>query len=262
MVNATTYRVQRALTGAELTAITTAIGAAGSASEILTAVLRTVFGTLLAPLGESLDDYGPGRQLDPGQFAIPQPQWEAISHACIARAGAFGRQAHMAIELINVMPCAYDDPDAVVPSAPAADQRPYEHVLTVTREAADVIAACARRCADLGGYFGEDSAEYREAARSWLGNLSHVFSMAFGARTRVTRDADLSLLVTCDSGFVYGIIFHPVRRRCTQPGCKAVINDDGSTWTYMPDDPACPDGQHIPCYPLDAPAPGSWSFHS
>jgi hypothetical protein len=41
-----------------------------------------------------------------------------------------------------------------------------------------------------------------------------------------------------------------------------VINNDGHAWTYLPDDPACPDRQHAPSYPLDAPQPGTWSFHS
>ncbi len=60
----------------------------------------------------------------------------------------------------------------------------------------------------------------------------------------------------------YGIIFHRVRRCCTHPGCAALIHSDGSTSTYQHDDRACLRGKHIPSYPLDAPAPGTWSVHS
>ena len=43
--------------------------------------------------------------------------------------------------------------------------------------------------------------------------------------------------------------------------CRAVINDDGVAWTYSPGDHMCTD-THVPLYPLDAPHPGTWSFHS
>jgi hypothetical protein len=262
MAQATSYRAQRALTGAEMTSVMTAINAASSTPEILVAALNTVFTALLEPLGESLADYGPTRRLDPTSFAIPFTQWTAISQACMARADAFGGRMHVAIELINVMPASYDDPSAAVPDTPPEDQRPYEHVLTVTREATDVIAAAARHCADLGRYYGQDSREYRQAVASWQHSISQVFSMAFGPQSHVSRDGDLSLLVSTGSGFIYGIIFHPERRRCTADGCQAVINDDGIAWTYSPGDAACPAGQHLPSYPLDAPHPGSWSVHS
>ncbi len=262
MTNATTYRVRRALSEAEMISITAAIDAATSAAGIVTAVLRAVFGALVAPLGETLDGYGPDRKLDPRDFAIPEQQWAAITEACLSRADAFGARVTIAMDLLNVLPATYDDPSAVVPPRSAVDHRPYEHVLTVSREAADVITACAQRCDALAQHFGEDSPEHRDAARSWQRNLALLFSMDFGARTRVTRDGDLSLLVSCGSGFTYALIFHPVQRRCTRDGCAAVIRGDGTTWTYRSGDPACADRQHIPAYPLDAPAPGSWSFHS
>jgi hypothetical protein len=86
--------------------------------------------------------------------------------------------------------------------------------------------------------------------------------MGLGADTRVSKDGKLSLLVRSGSGLVYAIIFHPDQRRCTRPGCPAVINDDGRAWTYRPELPRCPDDRHEPSYPVDAPAPGTWSFHS
>jgi len=258
----TTYRARRALTDAEMTAIRTATAAAGSTIEIIVAAVHAVFTALLAPLGESLASYGSDRRLDSGSFAIPQVQWEAIVGDCMSRADAYGGRAQVAVELISKMPATYDDPSVIVTLPPPPDYRPCEHVLTVTREACDVIAAATSHCALLAQHFGEDSPEYHEAAGSWQRYLAGLFSMAFGAGTRIMRDGPLSLLVCSATGFTYGLIFHPVMRRCSRTGCQAVIDDDGKAWTYMPGDPVCGDGPHVPSYPLDAPSPGSWSFHS
>jgi hypothetical protein len=258
----TTHRVRRPLTDTEMTTVRTAVTAATSPPEILVTIVTTVFTALLEPLEETLADYGPSRPLDPRAFAIPQTQWEAISEACLARADAVGGRMTLVMELINMMPASYNDPAVTTATAPVADQRPYEHVLTVSREATDVIAAASRRCGELARYFGEDSRQHREALGSWQAQLSRLFGMAFGAVTSVSRDGDLSLLVGTQSGLVYGIIFHTEHRGCTADGCHAVINDDGTTWTYLPGDPVCADSQHTPSYPLDAPNPGTWSFHS
>jgi hypothetical protein len=139
------------------------------------------------------------------------------------------------------------------------DRRPYVHEMHVTREAVDVIAACNNRVNAIGEAFGRDSDRYRRAEETWRRSLSNMFGMFFGGDSRVTRDGELSLLVVT-GGFVYGVIFHGERRTCTREGCKAVINDDGRAWTYMPDYPMCDD--HVLSYPLDAPTPGDWSFHS
>src|SRR6187401_141374 len=98
----------------ELTAIREQIQAAGSPAEIVATVARAVFTALLTPLGESLNDYNRDRQLIPGQFAIPQTQWEAICDAALERADAFAARALLALELVDVMPCTYPDPDAPV----------------------------------------------------------------------------------------------------------------------------------------------------
>jgi hypothetical protein len=258
----TSYRVRRPLTDPEMTTIRAAADAATSPPEILIAAVTTVFTALLEPLGETLADYGPARPLVPGAFAIPLVQWEYISEAALARADAFGGRMLLVMELIDRMPASYDDPTVTAAAAPVADQRPYEHVLTVSREAVDAIAAASRRCGELARYFGEDSRQHREALWSWETHLSRLFGMAFGAATSISRDGELSLLVSTQPGIVYGIIFHAERRHCTTGGCHAVINDDGVAWTYLPGDRVCADGQHVLSYPLDAPAPGTWSFHS
>src|SRR5918992_2299158 len=152
------------------------------------------------------------------------------------------------------MPCraATTTPTAIVPAVPEVDHRPDKHALTVAREAIDVIAAASRHCDKLAAYFGETSRAYLDAVASWQTSLSQVFSMVFGAATRIVRDGDLSLQVR-SGGLTYAIIFYPIQRRCTRDGCRAVINDDGRAWTYRPDDPVCSDGRHEPSYSLDAP---------
>ena len=157
------------------------------------------------------------------------------------------------------MPADYDDPSVAVTAPPPDDQRPYEYVLTVTREATDVIAAASARCAELAHAYGADSPERLDAVTSWEQQVSRLFAMSLGTAARVMRDSDLSLLVVTSSGFTYGIIFHPARRHCTVPGCTALIASDGSARAHGA---ACPDGQHQPSYPLTAPEPGTWSFHS
>ncbi len=71
---------------------------------------------------------------------------------------------------------------------------------------------------------------------------------------------DLSLFVSTNSGFVYGLIFHAVKRRCTDPDCGAYANDDGTVWSYNSSNRIF-DHEHGWSYPIDAPAPGIWSFH-
>lgn len=225
MTQETAYRVQRALTTTELTTTLAAISDADTVLGVLHAVITAMFTALLAPLGESLADYGPGRRLTPGAFAIPASQWKALSEAAMASADAVGGRMGIVMELVDLMPSTYEDPAAPVPGTPP-DQRPDEHVLTVSREATDVIAAASRHCDDLAAHYGEESREFREAVQSWQRNLSRVFSMSFGADTRISRDGDLSLLVSTASGITYGLIFHRTSS------------------------------------PLNAPHPGTWSFHS
>jgi hypothetical protein len=251
--------VRRLLTDAEMTEILTAIGEANSRASLIAATVTATFTALLAPLGQSLADYGPARPLDPTAFAIPASQWAAITEACLARADAFGGRVHVALDLVNLMPSSYEDASVKVSLPPPPDQRPYEHVLTVTREATDVIAAASARCADLARGYGPRSPEHLEAVMSWQAQLSRLFSMSLGSAARVSRDDDLSLLVTTSTGFTYGLIFHPAYRRCLRPGCTALLPDEGTPSNSAP---ACPDGQHQPSFPLGGVQPGTWSFHS
>jgi hypothetical protein len=251
--------VRRALTDAEMTRITTAVAAADSTANAVAATVTGTLTALLAPSGETLDSYSPERPVNPSRFAIPTAQWHAICEACLARADAFGGRVQAGIALIDLMPGSYDDPSVTVTTPPPPDQRPYEYVLTVTREATDVIAAASARCAELARCYGGGSREYLNAIQSWHAQLPKLFSMAFGASARISRDDELSLLVTTSTRFTYGIIFHPDRRRCTVPGCTALIADDG---TARASGPACPEEHHTPSFPLDAPEPGTWSFHS
>lgn len=134
-------------------------------------------------------------------------------------------------------------------------------VLTVTPEARDEIGRMRHHVLRIGQTFGPASKEYREAHES----LVKAFADLFGWGTlRVSRDGDLSLFCSQPGGFVFGLIFHSVKRGCEVEGCRAVINDDGTRWTYMPEwrDSMCAEGECKPTYPLDFPKPGTWSFHS
>jgi microsomal dipeptidase-like Zn-dependent dipeptidase len=105
--------------------------------------------------------------------------------------------------------------------------------------------------------YGARSKQYIEAANSF-GRISSSL-VGFGNLRVMTDMADLSLFCSAGS-FVFGLIWHQERRSCTNDGCKAVINDDGKAWVYMPDWHMC--DEHVLSYPLDAPHPGTWSFHS
>src|SRR5439155_1658355 len=86
-----------------------------------------------------------------------------------------------------------------------------------SREAVDVIGACEARLQALAEHYGRDARTYLDALHSWHHHLLGLFSMAFGADTRITRDGELSLCATTGSGFVYAIIFHGHLRHCTFP---------------------------------------------
>jgi hypothetical protein len=250
---------RRMLTDTELVTVITAIAEADSSASVIAVAVTETFNALLAPLGQSLADYDAARPFDPTAFAIPASQWAAITEACLARADAFGGRVHVALDLVNLMPSTYEDASVKVSVPPPPDQRPPEYVLTVTREATDVITAASARCTDLARCYGPRSREHVEAVMSWQAQLSRLFSMSLGSTARVSRDDDLSLLVTTGTGFTYGIIFHPARRRCLRAGCTATLSDDGTPTTPGP---ACLDGRHHPSFPLGGVQPGTWSFHS
>jgi hypothetical protein len=255
------HPIARALSAPEMTAVYDAVADSASLAAIVSNVCTEIFSLLLAPLGESLSDYGPEHKLPVTDYAIPCTQREAIAAACLNRAQAVGGPAQITLELADVLPSTYDDPDAPVPDPPSADQRPPEHILTVSREAADTIAAASGHCEALAAFFGEDSREHLDAARSWQRGISGLFRMSFGAHSNLQADGPLSLIVTTGS-FTYGLIFHRAPRRCRRPDCAAFINDTGQARTTVPGEATCPAGDHDPSHPLDAPAPGTWSFHS
>jgi hypothetical protein len=72
----------------------------------------------------------------------------------------------------------------------------------------------------------------------------------------------LSLICTAGNRLVFGLIFHGRRRICTNTACEAYINDDGRVWSCNYERFPPLDHEHTPSYPLDAPTPGTWSFHS
>jgi hypothetical protein len=140
-----------------------------------------------------------------------------------------------------------------------------ETIIRWSEQARDEWARMANHVAVLASAYGPEHKYATEAAASFARIAGQLIGWG---NVVVGRDGDLSLIchtVSKDGsvGMVFGLIFHTVRRSCTRKDCHAVINDGGKAWTFNPNTyPMCEDGQHVPSYPLDAPHPGTWSFHS
>jgi hypothetical protein len=253
---------RRSLSEPELATILSAIDAAGTTRDVFAAVVTTVYDALLADAGLSIATLPAGQKLDPTAFQIPCGQWQAIAQAAVNRAAQWGTGAQLALEMVNVMPSTYDDPTAVLPVLDLPDRWPYVHDLHVSREAADVIAACTAHVEALADCYGFGSDRHRRAERSWLAGLTQLFSLGMGAETHISRDGELSLLVRTGSGYVYGLIFHGDTRTCTAgDGCTAVIDDTG-TARACGSSSVVADHIHVSAFPIGAPRPGQWSVHS
>jgi hypothetical protein len=252
--------IRHTLSTNDLRRIHTAIRDATSIRQLLAATLDALYTALSGatkPAGTK-----PAGPISADQYAIPASQWQAILGAVTRRAEAWGTAAEIGLELaLNLMPGRYDDPTVPAPDLRLGDYRPSEYRLSLTRAAVDVIAACETHLARLRGCYGPASEIYQTALHSWHSRLSDLLTTNTGADTQVGSDSELSLLVRAGSGLVYALIFHRDTRHCTAEGCDALIDDDGTprpahTGAVVLDHP------HTPSYPLDAPRPGTWTFHS
>jgi hypothetical protein len=252
---------RRALTAAEMQTLLAAISNATSTADLLTVAMVDLFTILLADQGTTLADFTPTDRLDPSRYAIPTVQWTALSAAIIDRAAQWGTGAELALELSSTKPATYDDPTAAVPAAPPVDYRPQVYTLELSREAIDAIAAADAHIHALATHCGRDSDTYLDALESWHTQLSHLFALGLGAHTRISRDGKLSLLVHTGSGVVCAVVFHGQHRRCTDPACGALIAEDGTASANTRTSTVL-NHEHTPTYPLGAPRPGTWSFHS
>ena len=139
-----------------------------------------------------------------------------------------------------------------------------DHVVVWSEDAANTLMAMAHHVAALGSAYGQDHHWHIEAAASF----ARITRDLVGFRNlRVTKDGPLSLLGIAYNkspagGLTFGLIFHGVDRRCTKDDCHAILSDEGNVWKYMPDYSVCEDGEHSWLFPLGAPRPGTWSFHS
>jgi hypothetical protein len=260
----TQYRVSRALTFDEMRVIVGNARDANTTGHLVTGIVADLYNALLGDEHRSIADLDVHRPLRPSEYAIPSTQWEAIMREATGRAAEWGTSVETGLELINVKPDVYDDPQATAPPADTTDHRPSMLTLHVTRDAVDTIAGVDQYLGRLAGVYGPDSHVYRTAADSWLRQLPLLFSLGMGANTTVRRDGwpdSLSLVVETASGTVFGIIFHRHRRHCTIPGCQATIGDDGTVRDLDEHTPVA-DHQHRPSHPLGAPTPGEWLAHS
>jgi hypothetical protein len=251
---------RRPLTADELDIIRQRILVAADSAGLLHDAVLAIYAPLLADTGSTLDDLPAGERLNPADFAIPSSQWNAIVDAIGRRAQAWGTTAAIAMELINVMPSTYDDPDVATPDFELRDYRPEVYDLQVSRDAIDVIGACETHLDQLSTDYGPTSAIYLDALHSWHRRLAGLFSRNGGVNTVISKDGPMSLLVRT-GGLTYGLIWHGATRRCTDRACDALIDDDGmgrpahTAATVL-------DHDHSPSYRLDAARPGQWSFHS
>jgi hypothetical protein len=86
-----------------------------------------------------------------------------------------------------------------------------------------VINACETHLDRLRTHYGPASSTYQDALHSWHRNLTALITMNTGAHTQVSKDTNISLFVHTSSGLVYALIFHGATRRCTTPGCDALL---------------------------------------
>jgi hypothetical protein len=249
---------RRVLSSDDLHQIHTVIRDAANTRQLLGTALRVLYDAM------STDTEAPAEAtpIVPGRYAIPTSQWQAILTAMTSRAQAWGTAAEVGLELaLNLLPTHYDDPTVPAPDLALPDYRPAEFRITLTRDAVDVIVTCEAHLAQLNDFYGPASEVYKAALHSWHRNLAAILTMNTGSNTFVSKDGELSLFVRTSSGLVYGLIFHAATRYCTSDGCDALITDDG-TARPAHTGAAVRDHKHTPSYPVGAPRPGTWSFHS
>jgi hypothetical protein len=131
--------------------------------------------------------------------------------------------------------------------------------ITMNEYAVETAGSMYHHVQKLGTAYGETSKQYVEALASYARVTNTVFQSGFGPQMDVSRDGALSLLCI-EGGFVFGIIWHEEKRHCTVEGCQAYLTEDAKAWTYSRDHVMC--DAHVPSFPYDAPAPGTWSTHS
>ena len=259
--NDPTAPVRRVLGSDDLDHIFYVIRAATGTGHLLDTVLAALYAALT---GEPSDtDAGiTASGVHPDRYAIPTSQWQVITAAITNRAQAWGTAAEVGLELaMNLMPTQYAEPSVPAPNFALPDYRPIEYRLTLTRDAIDVISACELHLERLRAFYDPASDIYQTAVHSWHCNLTSLLTMNTGGHTIVSRDGDLSLFIRAGNGLVFALIFHEAARRCTGKGCAALIDDDGTTrpaWNGA----AVRDHKHTPTYPVGAPRPGTWTFHS
>lgn len=138
--------------------------------------------------------------------------------------------------------------------------------LELSREAQETVQSMLRHVQTLEAAYGVEHKWVKEARDSLLHVLSDLF--CWHGTLVVTKDfVDRSLVCFIrqpngGTGLVFGLIFHSTRRHCTNDECDLYANDDGTTFHYRSHGEQRDCGDHKWLYPLTAPTPGTWSFHS
>lgn len=139
----------------------------------------------------------------------------------------------------------------------------YESGFTWSNTGLETYRAMAHHVATLASRYGQDSKWATEAALSFARVTTSLHQ--WGNLT-ITKDGPLSLFARTPgtNPFVFGIIFHGIHNSCTVEGCPMYVNGEtGSTYHYRRyDEIKVQLHKHQWTYPVGAPVPGTWSFHS
>lgn len=253
---------RRVLTSDDLRAIHAAARAAGDPLQLLRGTLTVLAAALGEPAGRTTTSSGVDLSAPLPHltgYTIPGSQWEALFHLITGRAQAWGLAAEIGLELAtNLLPTPDNDPDPdpAPPGLPTLeDLRPVEHHLVLTRGAVQVIAACQAHLQQLASAYHPASTVYRLAADSWHTHLSGLLTGFPDAH--LSGHGPLGLLIETGGGTAWTLTYQPQVRSCTTPGCHAVVHSDGTIHAATPGAMVL-DHTHVPSYPLDAPAPGTW----
>lgn len=136
----------------------------------------------------------------------------------------------------------------------------------LSQEARSTIQRMAWHVGALSTAYGAGHQWTTEAAASFARIMA---SMVGWGDVTVSRDGDLSLVCyerrpNGGTGLQFGLIFHGRQRSCQVEGCGAIMGANDTIWSYSAEHfpITCEPTEHQWLYPVGAPMPGTWSFHS
>jgi len=141
--------------------------------------------------------------------------------------------------------------------------------LVVHQGAVDNLTKAREQCKLVAAVYGETDPRTVKMTTSLMDQVTLLFGSFFGGKQTISKDsADLSLFVSSDTGFVFGMIFHrgvydPLREHegAINNSAESAVNHIHCKTCDEPvkrTDPTAHDGHIL----MVAPTWGTWSFHS